>query len=100
MFGKSKDMEIVEIRTGTLNVHYFDFVTEKRKKTNKYNPGHDNFEVIFSDASEEEFRKLVDELAAEKEIFYRRDVEKILSKNGFFVFNIAAHRDLLVPYQE
>lgn len=68
MFGKSKDDEIVEIKTGTLNVHYVDFITEKRKKTNEIT-GNDKFEVFFSDATEEEFKRLVDEFTAENKKF-------------------------------
>ena len=84
MFGKSKDMEIAEIKTGTLNVHYVDFITEKRKKTNK-TTGNDKFEVFFPDASEEEFKRLVDEFTTENEKFRWGDFLNYLAKMIFIV---------------
>lgn len=99
MFG-SKDNEIAEIKTGTLNTYYIDFVTEKRKNTNKYSPSHDFAFAIQSDASEEEFRRLLDEFNAENGLdFNRLKFLLYLSKNGFYSFSIT-QCDYRVPYQE
>lgn len=97
MFG-SKDNEIAEIKTGILNTYYLDFVTEKRN-TNKPS-SHDFAFVIHSDASEEEFRRLLDEFNAENGLdFNRLKFLLYLSKNGFYCFSITQY-DSRVPYQE
>lgn len=90
MFGKSKDMEIAEIKTGTLKVHYVDFITEKRKKTNEIT-GNDKFEVFFSDASEEEFKRLVDEFAAENKKFQWGEFLNLLAKNDYYCYYVSQY---------
>jgi len=90
MFG-SKDNEIVEMKTGPLNVYYVDCITEKRKKNNKYNAGHDIMVAIHSDANEAEFKKLFDEFIAENRDFQRWKFQLYLSKNGFYSFSTASY---------
>ncbi len=72
MFGKSEDNEIVEVKTGPLNTFYVDGITAKRKKTNEINQGHDIIVVIHTNATEEEFKRLLDDFIAENEDYYMR----------------------------
>lgn len=100
MFGKSKDNEIVEMKTGQLNVYYVDCITEKRKKTNKLNASHDLMVTIHSDVAEADFRRLFDEFVTENGDFQRWKFQLYLSKKGYYSFSSVHAVDQVFPYQE
>ena len=97
MFGK--DNEVVEIKTGPLNLFYVDCITEKRKKNHKLNAGHDVTVVIHCDAGEAEFKKLLEEFLAENKDFQRWKFQLYLSENGFYSFS-STYQNQLFPHQE
>ncbi|NYB51447.1 MAG: hypothetical protein HVN35_02620 [Methanobacteriaceae archaeon] len=99
MFGRGKgdqaDNGTFEIKTGTLNTFFIDKISEKRKKTNKISR-EDHTAAILSDASETEFRRILDEYLAEG-----GDLDKfqfyVITK-GYYCIDLK--RTPLVPYQE
>jgi len=100
MFGRvkdEKDNEIAEIKMGALNLFYVARITEKFKRTGKISR-EDITTAHLTDASEVEFKKILEDFIAENGDYDRAKFPFYVAKNGYYCIHL--NKELLRPGQQ